>query len=474
MEIFGLQFALRSPLKVTRRLPTALEPINRGPGGGGWTSVVREPFTGAWQQNQSLVVDSPISNPTAFSCVTLIATDIAKLELRLVQDDGAGVWTPTTNPAYTPLLRRPNRYQIPPKFVEQWILSKLNNGNTYVLKERDLRGVVSALYVLDPSKVWPLVAPDGAIYYELGAGMFSTNGPAPIPGLEIPPLDTVGPRGGLVVPAREVIHDLMYPIFHPLIGVSPIFAAAAAATQGLTISANATTFFANGSRPSGVLTAPGPVPQDTADRFKAYWEEKFSGTNAGKVAVLSDGLKYEQMSITAVDAELINQLKWTTAEICKCYHVPVSLIDTSQQPPYGKQEYLFRQYYSQCLQTLLVNFEGALDDGLELAPNLGTELDIDGLIWMDTETRTKAAAETIGAGALSPNEARYKYFGLGPVAGGATPYLQQQYYSLEALASRDENDPLAQPPAPAAPAAADELLAAFVTALQTKAFIHES
>ena len=53
---------------------------------------------------------------------------------------------------------------------------------------------------------------------------------------------------------------------------------------------------------------------------------------------------------------------------------------------------------------------------------------------MVTATKTKAAAEAIGAGALSPNEARFKYFGLGKVEGGDTPYMQQQNFSLAALA----------------------------------------
>ena len=59
---------------------------------------------------------------------------------------------------------------------------------------------------------------------------------------------------------------------------------------------------------------------------------------------------------------------------------------------------------------------------------------------------------------MSPDEARGRYFGLGPVEGGDTPYMQQQMFSLEALAQRDANDPFAKPrPAPmAAPAAAPE------------------
>ena len=44
-------------------------------------------------------------------------------------------------------------------------------------------------------------------------------------------------------------------------------------------------------------------------------------------------------------------------------------------------------------------------------------------------------------------------FGYGPVAGGDTPYMQQQNFSLAALAARDATQPLATPSAAAVPAA---------------------
>jgi HK97 family phage portal protein len=411
------------------------------PGSGGWLSVVREPFTGAWQQNQEVAVPTALSSTAVFACTTLIAQDIGKLRLRLVERDAAGIWHETSSAAFSPVLRKPNRYQIIQKFLEQWMVSKLTFGNAYVLKQRDERGLVVALYVLDPQKVRPLVTPDGAVYYELTTS------------------ELAGLRDTVTVPAREIIHDLMVPLFHPLCGVTPIYACGMVALQGLKIQENSTNFFANGSSPGGVLLAPGELNADKARALEQVWSEKYTGANVGRVAILSGGLKYEAFSVNAVDAQLIEQLKWTVEQVCSCYHVPAALIDSSHQPPYANSEPLVQQYYSQCLQCLIVALETALDYGLGLVDvpghTYGTEFDIDDLIWMDTASRTKAATDAIVGGVLSPNEARAKYFGLGAVAGGDTPYLQQQMFSMAALAERDAHDPFLTPAAPA-PAAAPE------------------
>jgi hypothetical protein len=136
--------------------------------------------------------------------------------------------------------------------------------------------------------------------------------------------------------------------------------------------------------------------------------------------------------------------------------VPPFLIGVGEIPRGVQLESLWQMYHSLCIQSLLTNFETTLDEGLGLAMPIngtqyGTEFDIDDLIWMDTGTKTKAAADAIGAGAMSPDEARERYFGLGPVEGGDTPYMQQQMFSLKALAKRDKNDPFSKPtPAPAA------------------------
>lgn len=408
------------PFTITFTKALPMHPVPQS-AGRGWLRI-NEPYKGAWQMNDEITVPMVAASPAVFSCVTLIASDVAKLGLRLVEQDAEGIWHETTSPSFSPVLKKPNRYQNRIKFVEHWITSKLLQGNTYVLKQRNGRGNVEAMYVLDPCKVVPLVATNGDVYYQLTRDDLS----------EVE-------EQSVTVPASEIIHDRMVALYHPLIGVSPIHACGIAALQGLSIQQNSRNFFANGSSPGGILTAPGAISNETAERLKTKWETDFSGDNAGKVAVLGDGLKYEQLAVNAADAQLIEQLKWTAETVCSCFHVQPYMISVGPPPPYANIEPLNLQYYSQCLQSLIENFELCLDEGLELptVPRvLGTEINLDDLLRMDSTTRTNSAQTSITSGGMTINEARRKYFDLGPIPGGDTPYMQQQMWPLNQLANR--------------------------------------
>lgn len=418
MKIFGREISF------SRK---ALNPVddNRG-----WWPIVRDAFVGAWQQEVEIKYESVLSFHASFACQTLIASDIAKLRVKLVQQDADGIWSETKSAAYSPVLRKPNRFQTRIQFFEGWVLSKLQRGNSYVLKERDGRGVVVRLYVLEPTMVTPLVAENGDVFYEL----------------QVDRLAGVGER--IVVPAREIIHDRFNCFFHPLVGLSPIFANGLSAMQGLSIQNNSTAFFANGSQPGGILTAPGAIDQTTADRLKAHWDANYSGKNRGKVAVLGDGLKFEVMSAKATDSQLIEQLKWSAEVVCSTYHVPSFMVGVGQAPAYNNIEALNSQYYTQCLQILLESIELCLDEGLGTGETLGTEFDLDQLLKMDSATMMEVLDKS--SGKMTPNEQRKK-IGLKPVAGGNSPMLQQQNFSLEALAKRDQlSDPFGTAPAPTA------------------------
>ena len=213
----------------------SLTPVNNG---GGWTNIgttmVNEPFMGAWQRNQELKTTDLFSYHAVFACVTLISGDVGKLRFypKRLKD---GVLTITKSKA-TRIFKKPNNLQTWQQFAEQWINSKTKRGNTYVWKQRDIFGDVYQLHVLNPDRVQPLVADNGDVFYQIARDKLFN-------------IDT-----DTVMPASEIIHDRFNCLYHPLVGLSPITACAISAAQGIAIQNNQTVF--DDTRPCEFRIAP--------------------------------------------------------------------------------------------------------------------------------------------------------------------------------------------------------------------------
>src|SRR5690554_1362031 len=112
----------------------------------GWR-VIHEPYTGAWQKNDELKRGDLTTYPALFACLSLISEDIGTMPFVLKKLDDNGIWREDkANTSYWPVLRKPNGFQTDQQFREQWALSLLMDGNTFALKERDERRVVTKLY----------------------------------------------------------------------------------------------------------------------------------------------------------------------------------------------------------------------------------------------------------------------------------------------------------------------------------------
>lgn len=407
---------------VVRKRAQNLQSVNSSSWWNNW-GPIREPFTGAWQKN--VVIDSQqtlLAFSALYACVTGIASDIAKNRIKLDKNVD-GIWEEIDDSPFLPVLRKPNHYQNRIQFLRHWIISKLLSGNTYVLKERDGRTMVRAMYVLDPLRVKVLTAEDGSVWYELRPDYLSSV------------------EDSITVPASEIIHDRMPELWHPLVGVSPLYACGTSVTMGNRIQSNSTNFFQNAARPSGILTAQGMISDEAAARVKARFESGYTGLNAGKIAVVGDGLKFEQMTLTAEASQTIQQLQWTVSDVARAFHYPEWKLG-GPIPPYSSgPQAVSLMYYTDCLQPLVESLELCLDEGLALPSELGTELDIDNLLRMDTATQFEVMDRAKNT--LTPNESRFR-LNYKPVKGGDAVLRQQQDFSLEALAKRDaQEDPFA-------------------------------
>ncbi|WP_336747766.1 phage portal protein [Aureimonas altamirensis] len=392
--------------------------------------AIKEAFPGDWQRNIEYSAETVLSQSTVFRCINLISSDIGKMRLQLSYVDDNGIWTGVNVAAFSHVLRKPNRYQTRQEFIENWVRSKLIYGNAFILKERDGRGVVANLYVLDPTRVTPLVAPDGSIFYELAID------------------DLAGLPYGDSVPASEIIHDKFNCLYHPLQGQSPLMAAGLSANASQEMAKASSYFYANGSRPGGLISTPKTITNEQSAAIANAWNTKFTGDRSGKVAVLGDDLKYMPLSSTAVDNQYIETMKWNAEDICSVFGIPPHLVGVGSLPTYNNVAVLSQQYYSQCLQPLVNAIEDQLDEGLGLdKTSYQCEFDLDDLIRLDEQTLIQTLKEGVTAGIIAPNEARRR-LNLAPKKGGDTPYMQQQNFSLEALDERDRNDPFAKEAAP--------------------------
>lgn len=387
---------------------------------GSWQSSVfgpHEPFTGAWQRNVGLHDQvSPLSFSAVYCCITGIASDIGKLPLTLMREIPSGVWEIVDNSPFLQVLVTPNHYQNSIQFLEQWILSKLLSGNTYVGLERDNRGIVNKMYVLDPQKVQPLVSASGDVYYRLA----------------VDTLNTIGEP--IVVPASEIIHDRMECLFHPLVGIPPLYACASTVGLGNSIQASSQLFFDNASQPGGMLTAPGRITDDTANRMKALFEQRFSGPNIGRLFVAGDGLEFKPIAMTADASQLVEQLHWSVEDVARAFHYPVYKLDNSKLPPYSGNniQTLQMQYLSECLQKHIESIEKLIEVGISVPSKMHVVLDTDVLLRMDTQTLYRTISEGIKGQWLAPNEGRLRA-NYKPVSGGEYPRAQVQYVPLPDL-----------------------------------------
>ena len=401
-------------------------------GNGGWLPIIREAGTGFWQRGIEVNASTASTFHTVFACQTLVARDISKLGARLMRRDAGGIWSEVLgDDAIAAVLAQPNSFQTWPQFIEHWILSKLQRGNAYVLKSRDGGRRVAELYVLNPDRVTPLIAEDGSVFYQLATDALS------------------GLPTQVTVPATEVIHDRFNCLFHPLVGVAPIYAAALAATQGLNIQQQSTRLFANHAQPGGILTAPGNIDDADVARIKTEFEQKTLGANFGRTVVLGGGLKFEPVAVTARDSQLIEQLKWSAEVVASVFHVPAYMVGAGPEPATGNAQERTLRYYTQVLQSLIEDAEACLDRGFGIGKlrGLQIELDVDNLLRMDSITQAEIVTKLSGGAIATPDEGRFR-FNLPPTPGGNALYRQQQEYSLAALAKRDaREDPFATSPA---------------------------
>ena len=411
------------------------------------------PLEDGWQRNLAVFRNPRIA--VVYACVAAYAQSIATMGVAHMKILEQGGHQPVKTSALSRILRAPNEYQTRSDFFLNLVYTLMLRGNAYALAFRNDRFEVESLHLLPAHQTAPWIDPDSrAWYYAVG------NNPM-VGDLE------------MLVPARDVLHIRLHTTEgHPLVGRSPLEHAGAAMSINTAISGNEAAFFNNMSRPSGVLSSDVSLTEEQIGKLRGAFEGLSQGLNAGKVPVLPYGLKWQPMTITSQDAQLIEAFKMSIEEIARVYRVPLALVGDYTKATYNNTETLIASWLATGLGFVMEHLEMAFSRFFRLAADEHMEFNPDVLLRSNFEARINGLTKAIGGGLYSPNEARARE-GLGAVEFGDEPRVQQQNVPLSAVGQMPEPAPRPDPPVPAPqPSEEEKLAAALIARKAIDRYIH--
>jgi len=366
-------------------------------------------------ESSSGVTVNPV---TAMNCAAVLAAvnvlsqDIAKLPLLIYRRlPGGGREVATDHPLYPLLARKPNPWQSRFTFREQGQAHLLLRGNAYLLKVWNARGKISALIPLHPERV--------AIWVGMGEPFYEVA-------RTVGAIESHYLQG---LPARlNQEHVLHVPglSLDGVTGVSAIHYARETIGLALATEQYGAKLFGQGARPSGTLTHPGKLSPEGAARLRESWSSAYSGVaNAGKVAVLEEGMKFEALALSNEDAQFLGSRQFSIVEIARIFRLPPHKLMDLGRATWSNIEQMSMEYVNDSLMPWLERWEAALEDGLLQENERDTyfiEHDISRLLRGDSVSRSNYIKSLFYTGGLTVNEVR-DIEGRNPIEGGERRYI---------------------------------------------------
>jgi len=348
--------------------------------------------------------DTALKISTVYACVGLLSETIASLPLVIYRymENEMGRERAKNHPLYAVLHDQPNDIQTAFEFVQMMQAHALLRGSGYAKIQAGLRGFADQLIPLHPDNVRKEKLASGTIRYQVT----EDNGRAKPYNNE-----DIFEVGGLSLDGWNTVSVISY----------------ARDSLGLSLAAEryGGRFFRNDSRPGGVLTTDAKLNGDAAKRIKGEWESLHSGVNQNRVAVLEQGLKWQQVGISPEEAQFLETREFQAEDVTRWFRVPPHMVGlTSKATSWGSGiEQMALGFLAYTLRPWLTRWSQAIKRDLILVPQTYfADFVVEHLLRGDILTRYNAYAIGRQWGWLSVNEIR-QFENQNPVAGGDI-YLQ--------------------------------------------------
>ena len=350
-------------------------------------------FTGGSSSGKNVNERSAMQMTAVYSCVRILSEAVASLPLHVYQYNGdGGKEKAVKHPLYLLLHDEPNPEMTSFVFRETLMTHLLLWGNAYVQIIRNGKGEIMALYPLMPNRMTVDRDEKGNLHYR-----YNTSKD-----------DTPTMKGSMVnLKPSEVLHIPSLG-FDGLVGYSPIAMAKNAIGMAIACEEYGAKFFANGATPGGILEHPGTVKDP--QRVRESWTSAFSGSsNANKVAVLEEGMKYTPISISPEQAQFLETKKFQINEIARIFRVPPHMVGDLEKSSFSNIEQQSLEFVKYTLDPWVARWEQSIVRSLLSADEKTryfVKFNVDGLLRGDYQSRMNGYAIGRQNGWMSANDIR--------------------------------------------------------------------
>jgi len=331
---------------------------------------------------------SALYSSAVFACVRLLAETVASLPLPIYKRKvPRGKERAYNHPLYPLLHDSPNPWTTSYNFREALQGHLCTWGNAYAEIDWDMRtGRARALWQLRPDRMKVGKENNHLIYvYTLPDGTVAK-------------LD-----------AFRIWHIPGFG-FDGLVGYSPIQLAREAIGLSLATEEFGARFFGNGAKPGGVLEHPNKLTKQAQDNLRDSWNEMHQGlSNQHRIAILEEGMKYQQVGIPPEDAQFLETRKFQTNEIARFFHIPPHMIGDLDRATFGNIEQQSLEFVIYTLRPWLVRWEQSAHlklMGPEERQLYFVEFLVEGLLRGDFVSRNQGYATARQWGWMSANDIR--------------------------------------------------------------------
>lgn len=354
------------------------------------------------------VYTGKLVNPTTalqltavYACIRLISETFATLPALVYRRLGNGKTRAQNHSLYSVIHDISNPEQTSVEYRETCQAHLLLYGHSFSEISRNGAGQVKALWPIIPTRVYTQRNARNEIVY-----LVDTSGQ---------PVQSGQPARYARLSSDRVLH------VSAMLGLSPISQARQALGMAMAAEEYGARFFANDSRPGGVLEHPGHLSDEASERLRVSWEASSGLANSHRVRLLEEGMKWQQIGIPPEEAQFLETRKFQVAEIARLFRVPPHMIGDLDRATFSNIEHQSIEFVTHSIRPWLVRWEQAIDKTLltdSERENYFVEFLVDGLLRGDITSRYTAYATGRQNGWLNADEIR-EFENMNPIPDGS-------------------------------------------------------